>query len=101
MRKSEPARKTKLESPIVADLINVLLKYKLQPQSFGLWLLMADMFQDVCDGEDYYMIVGTTKAKDSYSVTVKGDGAPDPVYANNWSDLNHKCYSLVEGSETS
>jgi hypothetical protein len=60
-----------------------------------LLMLIADMFDGISDGEDLYMMIGATKNRDSFSLTVKQDGQPTTVYAVNLVDLATQADTLL------
>lgn len=54
---------------------------------YELLQLVAQMFDNIADGEDMYMILGATSNKTSFVLTVKHNGTPTSIYAQSLVEL--------------
>lgn len=61
----------------------------------GLLELIAEMFDAIAKGEDFYMIIGATSKRDSFSLTVKESGQPTTVYAPDLPSLCTQASTLL------
>lgn len=68
---------------------------KPKDEALGIFLLLADMLDAIASGRNMYMVVGSTKDGTAYSVSVKGDDAPDTFYGEDLEELNIKAASLL------
>ena len=57
---------------------------------YGLLFLLADMLDGIANNESWYCIVGATKDKSAFSLTVVGDAGRDSVYAVSLQELASK-----------
>lgn len=61
----------------------------------GILRVIAQCMDYIAKGEDFYLIIGTTKARDAFQLNWKGDGAPGPVYASNLAGLSEAAEGLL------
>lgn len=62
---------------------------------FGLLLLIADMMDEIAKGRNMYMVIGSTQNGSAFSVTVKGEDAPAPMYGAWLGDLGTQALDLL------
>lgn len=73
----------------------VLEQHKVPIQDFHLYLLIADLLDEIAAGKPLYMIIGATMNKSAFSVTVKGADAPLPIYGADIVDLSTQAGDLL------
>lgn len=95
MKKAESKAESMIEDGNLEYVDSVIKQLKLKPEALGLLRLVADMMDHIARDENYYMIIGTTKSFNAYSCTIKGNDAPDPIYASNLEELNIKANKLI------
>jgi hypothetical protein len=61
----------------------------------SLLVVIANMFDDISHGADMFMMIGATSKRDSYSLTIKLDGAPTSFYGSSLDDLAAKLEQLL------
>jgi len=66
-----------------------------QTPYIGLVEVVADLLDNIAQGEDMFMIIGATSKKDSFVATVKHDGTPTSVYGISLTDLSTVLESLL------
>lgn len=64
---------------------------------WNLLVMLADMADSIARGEDWYCIIGSTKNRDAFSLTVVGGLNRDTVYATNFRDLADKANTFSDG----
>jgi len=84
-----------LKSGNKAHLLKICKDAKLSAQSLGILYLIADVLDVIAEGHNTYVIIGSTKAKDAYTISVKGDDEQDTIYADEWDELCTKAFDLV------
>jgi len=76
-------------------LEEMLKTHKLSPTDFGLYLLIADMFDEVAGGKNINMYVGHTKNRSAFAVYVNMDEPVDGLFATNLPDLSKAALDLL------
>lgn len=62
---------------------------------FALVQVIANMFDDISQGEDMYMILGATSKRDAFTCAIKLDGAATTIYGSSLEDLAAKLADLL------
>lgn len=57
--------------------------------------VLADAMDHAANGHDHYLVLGTTRNRDSFSLNWKGEGAPGAVYATNLAGLSVNAADLL------
>ena len=79
------------DTSVVADSSQQLADTRYYP----LIQLVAEMFDNIAVGEDMFMIVGATRNRSSFVVTVKHDGDSTSVYGSSLAALALACQDLL------
>jgi len=61
----------------------------------GLLAVIADCLDHCANGHDMYIVIGTTRNRESFTLNWKGDDAPGPVYAETMKALSLNCGDLL------
>jgi len=88
-------RKAPLTKDNLAHLTELVKPLKNGQEHLGLLLLIADMLDCIANGENWYMVIGSTKQNDAFSVTLKSDGDAEYCFGTSLSDLSLKAFSLL------
>jgi len=88
-------RKAPLTKDNLTHLLDVIKPVKNGEEHLGLLLLIADMLDCIANGEEWYMVIGSTRANDSFSVTLKSGQDSEYVFGVSLSDLSLKAHSLL------
>jgi hypothetical protein len=88
-------RKTPLTKDNLQHLIEVIKPIKNGEEHLGLLLLIADMLDCIANGENWYMVIGSTKMNDAFSVTLKSGDDAEYAFGSSLSDLSLKAHSLL------
>lgn len=89
------ARNVPLEKNNLSILEKGLKENKYVQERVGLLLLIADMFDAIAKGENWYMVIGSTKQNDSFSVTIKSGDDAEYIFGTSLTDLSAKALSLL------
>lgn len=68
---------------------------KLERSDFGLWLLVADMLDEVTTGVAINMYIGHTKNRSAFAVYVNRDEEVPGLYATSLPDLSRLAVDLL------
>lgn len=88
-------RKQPLTPDNLAHLEEIIKPIKNGPEHLGLLLLIADMFDAIARGENWYMVIGSTKMNDAFSITLKNDDDAEYAFGTSLADISLKAYSLL------
>lgn len=88
-------RNVPLEKRNLAILEKALENDKYVKERMGLLLLIADMFDAIAKGENWYMVIGSTKQNDSFSVTIKSGDNAEYIFGTSLDELSAKALSLL------
>jgi len=88
-------RKQPLTKDNLTHLLDVIKPIKNGEEHLGLMLLIADMLDAIANGEEWYMVIGSTKSNDAFSVTLKSGSDAEYVFGTSLSDLSLKAHSLL------
>jgi len=88
-------RKQPLTKDNLTHLLDVIKPVKNGEEHLGLMLLIADMLDAIANGEEWYMVIGSTKSNDAFSVTLKSGNDAEYVFGTSLSDLSLKAHSLL------
>lgn len=97
MKTTEHSSKTQIHGGNLLALEDTITgETLLFPNSVGLLAVIADMFDDIAKGREYYMIVGATSNKSAFSVTVKsGQTIVAQVYGGTLEEISTKVLDLL------
>lgn len=88
-------RKQPLTKDNLTHLLEIIKPIKNGEEHLGLLLLIADMLDAIANGEEWYMVIGSTKMNDAFSVTIKSGPDSEYAFGSSLSDLSLKAYSLL------
>jgi hypothetical protein len=88
-------RKAPLTKDNLTHLLDVIKPVKNGEQHLGLLLLIADMLDCIANGEEWYMVIGSTKSNDAFSVTITSGADKEYVFGSSLSDLSIRAHSLL------
>lgn len=93
--KTNGHKAAQLESGNLMHLETLLAKGKLERSDFGLYLLIADMLDEVTAGLDRSMFVGATKNRSAFAVYVNSAEAFPGLFGTNLSELSVLALDLL------
>jgi hypothetical protein len=88
-------RKAPLTSDNLTHLLDIIKPVKNGEDHLGVLLLIADMLDCIANGEQWYMVIGSTKMNDAFSVTIKSGNDAEYIFGTSLSDLSVKARSLL------
>jgi hypothetical protein len=88
-------RKAPLTKDNLTHLLEVIKPIKNGEEHLGLMLLIADMLDAIANGENWYMVIGSTKMNDAFSVTLKSGDDAEYVFGTSLADISLKAHSLL------
>ena len=88
-------RKAPLTNDNLEHLRKVTANVKNADEHLGVLMLIADMLDAIAQGQEWYMIIGSTKANDAFSVTIKSGQDAEYCFGSSLSELSLKAVSLL------
>lgn len=95
MKSSTNSRTGTLSGGNLSRLDAYLAAHKVDQEAVGTLRLIADMMDQIAGRNNMYMIIGATKDLTAFSLTVKGNDAPAPIYADSLLTLSTLAQDLV------
>jgi len=90
-----PRNSSGLHPQNMDQLVNLLGKKDGYQAYQPLLTLVADMFDQIANGEDMYMTIGATRKKDAYVLTVKWNQEGTPIYAESLLEMAAKAEEML------
>jgi hypothetical protein len=86
--KSDPTLTEALKNSNLTELRAKLKQLGAKESDFGVFLLIADMLDEIAAGKNRYMIIGAVTNLSAFSLTIKGPEVPAPMYGPSLAGLS-------------